>query len=143
MPFVLLVAGAVLLASAIQNTQSTILFPTLKSEFTGPNNFIFWFIAILLIGSIGYIPKAKPISTAFLTLVVLVLVLTKGNPSDAGGGFFSQFVSQIQPAQVAVTPGASAGPSLGPAIEGGKATVNDLSLPENMFNLPSISSVIH
>lgn len=138
MAFVLLIAGAVLLASAIQNTQSTILFPTLKSEFTGPNNFIFWFIAILLIGSIGYIPKAKGISTAFLTLVVIVLLLSKGNPSGTGGGFFAQFTSQIQQSQVQVAPGASPGPALGPAIQSGTAVMNDLSLPENMFQLPTI-----
>lgn len=141
MAFVLLISGAVLLASAIQNTQSTILFPTLKSEFTGPNNFIFWFIAILFIGSIGYIPKAKGISTAFLTLVVIVLVLTKGNPNGTGGGFFSQFVSQIQQSQVQVAPGASPGPTLAPATQSGTAILNDLSLPENMFTLPSLTTI--
>ncbi len=132
MPFVLLIAGAVLLTSAVRNTQDN-LFALVKGDFTGSNNFIYWFLAIFIIGSIGYIPKAKPVSTMFLALVVLVLVLTRGNPNATGGGFFQQFTSQIQPAQVQVTPGASPGPSLGQPIQ---APPVDLSLPENLFKLP-------
>lgn len=127
MPFVLLIAGTVLLVAAVRNTQDN-LFSLIKGDFTGPNNFIFWFIAILAIGAVGYIPKAKPISTAFLVLVVLVLVLTRGNPNNAGGGFFAQFSSQIQPAQVKVTPGGTVGPDI-PKIP------VDLSLPENLFTI--------
>lgn len=132
MPFVFLTIGVVLLASSVRNTQDQ-LFGLVKGDFTGPQNFIFWFLAIMIIGSIGYIPKAKPIATAFVTLVVIVLVLSRGNPSSAGGGFFQQFVSQVQPSQIAVAPGASHGPALGPAIQ---APAADLSLPENLFNLP-------
>jgi hypothetical protein len=130
MPFVLLIAGAVLVTAAIKNTQDS-LFELVRGDFTGPNNFIFWFIAILAIGAIGYIPKAKPISTAFLTLVVIVLVLSRGNPGAAGGGFFQQFTTQIQPAQIKVTPGGTVGPPI-PVIQGPPV---DLSLPENMFTI--------
>jgi hypothetical protein len=131
MPFVLLIAGAVLLTSAVRNTQDD-LFSLVKGDFTGQQNFIYWFLAIFTIGAIGYIPKAKPISTSFLVLVVLVLVLTRGNPNGKGGGFFAQFTNQIQTAQVQTAPGASPGPVLqtvqGPPV--------DLSLPENLFSLP-------
>ena len=95
MAFALLIAGTVLLISAVRNTQGT-LFTLLQGDFSGPNNFVYWFVAILLIGALGYIPALKPISTAFLGLVVLVLILTRGNPQGIGGGFFSQFVQQIQ-----------------------------------------------
>lgn len=101
MSFALIIIGAVLLISAIRNTQGS-LFTLIQGDFTAPNNFIFWTLSILLIGAVGYIPKLKSISVAFLTLVILVLLLTKGNPNSATGGFFSKFFSQIGSTQAAV-----------------------------------------
>ena len=94
MAFVLLIIGAVLLVSAVRNTQDD-LFTLVKGDFIGANNFIYWFLAIFLNGALGYIPKVKPLSVSFLILVILVLVLSKGNPSGIGGGLFSQFTSQV------------------------------------------------
>jgi hypothetical protein len=94
MAFALIILGLLLLVAATRNTQDQ-LFTLLKSDFTGPNNFVFWVVSLLVIGAVGYIPKLKPLSTAFLVLVVLVLFLTKGNPQLAGGGFFEQFTRQI------------------------------------------------
>lgn len=88
MPFVLIIAGVVLIISAVRNTQQH-LFYLLALDFTGPHNFIFWFVSILIIGALGYIPKAKPLSDGFLILVILVLFLKKGT------GFFDQFQRQI------------------------------------------------
>jgi hypothetical protein len=101
MSFALIIIGSVLLIASIRGTQGS-LFTLVQGDFTGPNNFIFWTLSILLIGAIGYIPKLKPISVAFLVLVVLVLLLSKGNPNTATGGFFSQFFSQIGATQAAV-----------------------------------------
>lgn len=98
MAFVLLIVGAVLLASSIQNTQST-LFTLAQGDLLNSGNgggFIEWFAAIFLIGAIGYIPKLKSISVAFLTLVIIVLALKAGNPSGTGGGFFAQLSSALQ-----------------------------------------------
>jgi len=95
MPFVLLVIGVFLLVSAIRGTHAQ-LFSLVQSDFTGPNNFVYWFIAIFLIGALGYIERLKPISIGLLTLVVLVLFLSKGNPGTSGGGFFQQFTSAIK-----------------------------------------------
>ena len=97
MPFALLIIGAVLLASAVTGTSDT-LFSLVWSDFTtGPKGpgFIYWFVAVIIIGSIGYIPAFKTASTAFLVLVILVLFLSKGNPSGSGGGFFGQFTSAL------------------------------------------------
>lgn len=88
MPFVLIAIGLVLLISAARNTQGQ-LFSLVQSEFVGPNNFIYWFISILVIGSLGYIKAIRPIANVFLGLVILVLFLSRG-------GFFNQFVSAIQ-----------------------------------------------
>jgi hypothetical protein len=93
MSFALIIAGAVLLISAVRNTQGT-LFKLVQQDFTGPNNFIYWMVSILIVGSIGYIPKLKPFSVAFLTLIILALVLQRGQ-----AGFFSKFTSQLATTQ--------------------------------------------
>jgi hypothetical protein len=94
MPFALLLVGLVLLISGVKNTQDT-LFATVKGDFTGQDNFIYWFVAIIIIGAVGYIPKLKPISTAFLALVIVVLFLKKGSASGLGGGLFAQLTSAL------------------------------------------------
>lgn len=100
MPFALLIIGAVLLVSAVRNTQDD-LFALTKGDFTGQANFVYWVVALLIIGGVGYIPKLKPISDAFFILVLVVLFLTKGNPQGVGGGFFTKFTSALQSTQTA------------------------------------------
>lgn len=109
MPFALLLIGVWLLIAGVRNTagpssQPGTLFALLHGDFTGPDNFVYWFIAIILIGSIGYIPKLKSLSTAFLVLVLVVLFLKKGNANGFGGGFFNQFVSGLGITQTSVGP---------------------------------------
>lgn len=94
MPFALLLVGLVLLISGVKNTQDT-LFATVKGDFQGQDNFIYWFVAIIIIGAVGYIPKLKPVSTAFLALVIVVLFLKKGNATGLGGGFFAQATAAL------------------------------------------------
>jgi hypothetical protein len=100
MPFALLIIGIWLLVAGVRNTagpasQPGTLFALLHGDFTGSDNFAYWFIAIILIGAIGYIPKLKGLSTAFLALVIVVLFLKKGSSTGVGGGFFDQFISGI------------------------------------------------
>lgn len=87
MPFALAIIGIVILVSAIRGTSGA-LFSTFKSDFTGSGNFLYWVIAILAVGSIGYIKKLQPLSSAFLALLLIVLFISNK-------GFFSQFQSGI------------------------------------------------
>lgn len=87
MPFALLIVGIFLLVSGVRNTQDT-LFGLLHGDFTGKDNFIYWFIAIVIIGSVGYVPRLKPVSNSLLALVIVVLFLRRG-------GFFNQFTNAI------------------------------------------------
>jgi hypothetical protein len=80
-----------MVVSAARNTQ-TQLIGLLKSDFTGKGNFIYWLISILAIGAVGYIPDLKPVSRAFLVLVVIVLILKNG-------GVFTQFLQAINGTQ--------------------------------------------
>ena len=70
MPFVLLIIGLILITAGVRNTVSGSdgLFSLVQGDFTGQNNFIYWFLSIVVIGSIGYIPKLKGLSTAFLAI---------------------------------------------------------------------------
>ena len=98
MAFALLIIGAVLLIAAVRGTTDgpAGLYALLVGDFTGPANFVYWAVAILLIGALGYIPKLKTFSVALLSLVVLVLFLKKGDPTTGvGGGFFAQFTSGL------------------------------------------------
>lgn len=103
MPVILILFGIILVTAAVRNTQDE-LFRLVQGDFIGPNNFIYWILAILIIGSLGYVPRLRPVSTMFMALVIVVLFLTRGK------GFFDQFVSQISSA-TATAP--SKGPSLG------------------------------
>jgi hypothetical protein len=100
MPFALLIVGVFLVIAGVRNTQD-VLFDLVKADFIGTDNFIFWFLAIVAIGALGYIPRLKPLSTAFLGLVIVVLFLKEGNASGTGGGFFNQFLKAIQGTQSA------------------------------------------
>jgi hypothetical protein len=90
MPFALFIVGLFLLITGVKNTQGS-LYKLLIADFTGSNNFIYWIVTILIVGAVGYIPALKGISRAFLLLILVVLFLTKGNPSGIGGGFFAKF----------------------------------------------------
>ena len=89
MPFVLLALGILFFIVSLQGTQGS-LFTLLKSEFVGTNSFVVWAAAFVIIGLLGYIKPIRPITHAFLVLLLLVLVLTNGK------GFFSQFNSALR-----------------------------------------------
>lgn len=95
MAFAFLFAGLLLLVSGVRGTQDD-LFKLVRSDFTGPGNFINWAGAVILIGLVGYIRPLRPVSQAFLVLLIVVLLLTKGNPKMPQGGFFAQLFAQLK-----------------------------------------------
>jgi len=123
MPFALIIIGTVLLISSAKNTQSQ-LYALLAGDFTGPNNFIYWMVSILIIGAVGYIPKLKPLSVGFMTLVIIVLFLKRGNPQGVGGGVFQQFTQALGTTQTATPQTAASGSS-----SGGSSLLNSSILP--------------
>ncbi len=89
MPIALLIVGALFLIAAVRGKEQTDkLFGLLKDDFTGPNNFILWAVGIWMVGAIGYYKPLKPLSVAFMTLVIIVILL-------AQKGFFEKFMDQI------------------------------------------------
>ena len=77
-----------MVASGVRNTQGD-LWTLVKHDFTGSDNFVYWLVAILAIGSLGYVEKIRPAANALLALVIIVLFLSNK-------GFFPQFLSQIK-----------------------------------------------
>lgn len=124
MPFALAIIGIALLVAGIRDTQDD-LFALVKGDFTGDNNFFYWVVSILIVGAIGYITKFKPVSVAFLTLLIVVLFLRKG-------GFFTQFQSAIQS-----TTGTQTFTALSPSA----MQAQPLSALPNLANLQPLGSV--
>lgn len=87
MAIALLIIGLVFLIAAVRGEQDA-LFETIKDDFTGPNNFIYWGLALFVIGAVGYYKPLRPLSNSFMLLVVLVLFLSNR-------GFFNRFMEQI------------------------------------------------
>lgn len=98
MSFAFLFAGILLLVSGVRGTQDK-LFSLVKNDFIGPGNFFYWTLVVLMLGAIGYIRPLRPLSRGFLVLIVVVLLLTRGNPNGIGGGFFAQLMRQLNRTQ--------------------------------------------
>ncbi len=81
MPYALLVMGAVLLVAGIRNTYAD-LWNLVRNDFTSQGGFLSWVAAIAVVGALGYIPKLRPLSVAFMTLLLIVLVLSNGGVFD-------------------------------------------------------------
>lgn len=88
MPYALIFLGAVFLMAGIRNTYGK-LWELIKGDFTAQNGFLTWVAAIAVVGGIGYIPKLRNLSIAFMTLLLLVLVLSNG-------GVFAKLQAFIQ-----------------------------------------------
>jgi hypothetical protein len=139
MPFALVLIGVILLVAAVQNTTPQ-LFTLIKGDFTGPNNFIYWFVAILIIGAIGYIPDLKKLSVAFLTLVIIVLFLSRGNANGIGGGFFQQFTTALGATQSGSLPTSTVSPTGSGSLLTG--TTGILGTGATTSGLPNLSNIL-
>ena len=83
MPFAFLIVGALFVVAAVRG-QSKQLLSLVKADLTGKDNYLYWAVSILIIGALGYVDELRPLSRAFLILVLVVLVLSNG-------GFFKLF----------------------------------------------------
>lgn len=100
MPFALVLIGLLLIITGAQDTY--IQFGRqLQKDFTGPGNFTYWIAAIVAVGALGYSETLRPISRAFLVLVIVAIMLA--NP-----GVASKFMEALKSGPV--KPQAVAGP---------------------------------
>ena len=89
MPYALLIFGTIALIAGVRDTQSD-LAKLVKQDFTGSPSFIWWIVAMLIVGSLGYIKSIRPAANALLALVLIVLFIGAGKNS-----FFQKFTQEI------------------------------------------------
>lgn len=91
MPYVLTIAGLMLIISGVRDTYAA-FGSQLKKDFMGDGSqkgFIWWIAALVIVGSIGYVEKLKGFSTAFLALVIIAMVI------NDKGGVFKKFTDAL------------------------------------------------
>lgn len=74
MAWALLIFGFIGIIAAWKNRTDE-LYSILKENFTGPNNFILWTVAIVFLAVIGMNKTIRPVSDAFMGLIILVVIL--------------------------------------------------------------------
>ena len=88
MPFVLVLGGLLLIITGARGTYAQ--FGSLVAgEFTGKPNFIYFALAIFLIGAVGYIDSLRTVSRLMLALVLIGIVI-------ANKGFFANFTAALK-----------------------------------------------
>ena len=83
MPLLLIGTGLILLITGVKGDPA-LLWEQLGKDFTGPNNFLYWLVSIVVLGALGYIKGLENLSRLFIILLLAVIFLK----SDTG--FFSQ-----------------------------------------------------
>ena len=92
MPVFLLIIAVIFLVAAIRGNQND-LINLLRDDFSGQNNFILWVLAIVVIVGLGSFKAIKPLSDAFLGLVILVIIVAN---YKKGGDIMSKFINQVK-----------------------------------------------
>lgn len=127
MPFALIFIGVLTIVVGARGTYAQ-FGQLLASEFTGTNNFVYWFLAIFGVGALGYVDSLRTISRLLLVMVLLVLIL-------ANKGFFNQFKTALQ--QGPKTPNALPQQSSAPSNPAGQGYVS--SQPQ--LNLGALGNI--
>jgi hypothetical protein len=76
----------------------------------GGGGFIYWIIAVIIIGAIGYYEPMKGVSRLFLLLIVIGFIV-------ANGGVFQQFTAALQQGPIQATPATPPAPTSIPLTE--------------------------
>lgn len=105
MPLLLIGTGLILILTGVIGDGGK-LWELFSSEFSGPGNFLYWLVAIIVLGALGYVKAFGNLSRLFIVLVLLVILLKKDS------GFFDRLQQFIQSTSSKSTT-TSGGPSNG------------------------------
>ena len=81
MPVFLIIVGILGIIVAVRGTEHE-LANQLGKDFSGDPSYAYWVVAVIVIGSIGYVPGLENVSTMFLVLILLAFVLQNGGVFD-------------------------------------------------------------
>jgi len=107
-PFALVTIGLLLIITGAKNTYPQ-FGAQLRADFTGPGNFTYWLVALGAVGAVGYIPKLRNVSTAFLALILVGMIVRNGGIFDKLTEFLQQGPIAPQPVSVPTVPSNSGG----------------------------------
>lgn len=93
MPWLFAVAGTMFLLAGVQGNAAKLL-ALIEGDFHGSNNFVYWFLSIVILGSLGYVDAMRGFSRAVLALVLIVLILSEDKAGT--GGFIAEFQSAVK-----------------------------------------------
>lgn len=93
MPFALTFIGLIFVVTGVKGTIG-VLGSQLKRDFTGEGNFLYWFLAMGSVGSLGAIPEFRNFSRLFMTLILVAMVIKNG-------GVFDKLIDAIRTGPVA------------------------------------------
>lgn len=153
-PLILIAVGIALLIAAMRGTlQGTSdnpgLLDLLYADFVGPGNFFAWVVAIGLVGAVGYIKPLRPVSDAFMVLIIIVFLLAA---NKGGKDFFSSLNAQLVTGTTKAPAQNNTGVNLGEGAPGnfsGSLNFNDPSLspmqlnplPNDLLNNPALNVI--
>jgi hypothetical protein len=95
MPFALVTVGILFIVVGFQDTYKQ-LGAQVQKDFTGKGNFIYWLIAIGVLGAIGYVKEFQTFSRAMITLLIVALFLSKKTGTPQGITFFQNFTTGVK-----------------------------------------------
>lgn len=101
MPFVLVLVGILMIVTGAQGTYAAFA-SQIGKDFTGPGNFLYWVLAITIVGAVGYIQSLQNVSRLFIGLIIISMFL-------ANKGFFAQFTNALKKGPQTPPPGLSLG----------------------------------
>ena len=90
MAFAFLFFGLILIVAAIRGKHDD-LFKLLKDDFSGSDNFFVWLLAIVFLVALGNVERLRPVTDAFLGLIIVVIILANGR-----NGLFNKFISEMK-----------------------------------------------
>lgn len=91
MPLFILFVGVLLVITGVNNKMGE-LGALLKADFTSSGStppFQVWILAIFAAGALGYVRALRPVSNAFLVLIIVGMLLSNK-------GFFAKFTDALQ-----------------------------------------------
>jgi hypothetical protein len=132
MAALLILIGAVLLVSAVRNTEGD-LGNALVQDVPG---FLKWALAIIAVAALGWVPGMRTISRWLLALVLLVIVLKNATRLFQG---FTSLETPPAPSQAAASPAAAyvanpANPQITQAEITGTSNINAASVAPTVTN---------
>lgn len=93
MPFALVIFGLIFIVTGVKGTTKA-LGRQVVSDFSGPQSFLHWFIAIGAVGALGSVPSFRNFSRLFMTLIIVAMVIRNG-------GVFDKLIEAIRTGPVA------------------------------------------